>query len=352
MSYPLQKQIDDLGHEVDENRRDYDLRLRAVEGRGPKRMSHEERNVFDGYARWVSTGVKAASTDSGPAGGYAVQEIVRVLMERYARPYTPMRNVCRIGDPVPSLSGYRAVVDKLDPQAGWFVEGGPAVETVSPELGNLTPGVGTVYAMPGASKRAVESMTAPRAGDWLARAVAFAMGTAENIAFTTGTGVNRPSGVLAATLSTDVDGTRAFGQIQKVHSGSSGAFVADKLVELVCALDARYHENARWMLHPLSLQAIWKLTNASRMLVPVGGKLTLLGYPITLNGAMPSPAAGANAAIFGDFESGYEIVDTEAPMRILRDAVTNRDFMYFFCTKDVAGHVIDDRALKVQVLDT
>ena len=43
----------------------------------------------------------------------------------------------------------------------------------------------------------------------------------------------------------------------------------------------------------------------------------LLGYPVYEDANVPAPAAGANAALFGDFGAGYIIVDVGSS-RIMR----------------------------------
>ena len=57
-------------------------------------------------------------------------------------------------------------------------------------------------------------------------------GVSEGAAFISGSGTNRPKEILTYTLAATGDDTRAFGQIEKLHSGTSD-FDADDLIDLL-----------------------------------------------------------------------------------------------------------------------
>jgi HK97 family phage major capsid protein len=75
---------------------------------------------------------------------------------------------------------------------------------------------------------------------------------------------------------------------------------------------------------------------------------TLLGYPVIIDDDMPALAAGTESisAAFGDFYSGYQIVDRQG-LKILRDPYTSKPFVEFYATKRTGGAVTDFDAIKL-----
>ena len=64
---------------------------------------------------------------------------------------------------------------------------------------------------------------------------------------------------------------------------------------------------------------------------------------------MPAVAANSIAALYGDMEATYLVVD-RVGIRVLRDPYTNKPFVHFYTTKRVGGGVYNPepmRALKV-----
>ena len=293
----------------------------------------------------------AVSVGSDPAGGYAVPETLDLSIERYERDNAPMRGVCNVM--TLSNENYQKLVSLGTAGSGWVGETQARSETSTPTLAALSPYFGEIYAEPKSTQKALDDMAINVEG-WLAEEVGIEFAEQENDAFTRGNGVLKPKGILGYTLSTDVDGTRAFGSIQKVLSGSSGAFVADKLIDLVHALKRGYRTNAQWMMSNLSLAAVRKLKDGQGNYLwqpdfSAGGSGTLLGYSVTENDDMPDPAADANAAMFGDFRRAYTIYDLRG-VRVLRDDLTSKPYVKFYTTKRVGGMLTQDRAVKVLTL--
>lgn len=322
----------------------------------PKKAEHRKQfvNYLRGARGAEASLIQAAvSVGSDPAGGYAVPETLDLAIERYERDNAPMRGLCNLM--TLSNENYQKLVSQGGASSGWVGEQEARPETTTPTLAALSPYFGEIYAEPKSTQRALDDM-AINVEAWLAEEVGIEFAEQENDAFIRGNGVKKPKGILAYTLSTDVDGTRAFGSIQKVHSGSAGAFVADKLIDLVHSLKRGYRTGAQWMMSNLSLAAIRKLKDGQGNYLwqpdfSAGGSGTLLGYSIAENDDMPDPAADANAAIFGDFRRAYTIYDIRG-VRVLRDELTSRPYVKFYTTKRVGGMLVQDRALKVMTLST
>lgn len=291
-------------------------------------------------------------TDS--EGGYLVPSTLDSEIEKYERDNAPMRQVCR----VIALSNER--FEKLVKQdgtgmSGWVDELEARAETGTGTWNALTPYFGEIYANPGVSQKALDDAMLNLEAE-IAEDVGMEFAEQENDAFTTGNGVKKPKGILGYTLAATADGSRAFGQIEKVHSGSSGAFVADKVIDLCFKLKRGYRQNAMWMTSAPAVAELRKLKDGQNnyLFQPsyvAGTPQMLLGYPIMENDDVPVPAANANAMLFGDFRRAYYIVDVRG-VRMLRDPFTNKPKVMFYTTKRVGGFLVNDRAVKVYTLST
>jgi HK97 family phage major capsid protein len=292
----------------------------------------------------------AISVGSDPEGGYAIPETLDTEIEKYERDNTPMRSVCRVL--TLANENYSKLVSQPGASSGWVGEQDSRSETNTPTLAELKPYFGEVYANPRMTQKALDD--APALETWLAEEVGIEFGEQENDAFTRGDGNKKPKGFLGVTLSTSADGTRSVGQIQNLNSGSSGNFVADKIIDLVQLLKRGYRNGAVFMASSLGVGAIKKLKDGQNNYLwqpsfQAGQASTLLGYPIVENDDMPDPAAAANALAFGNFMRGYYIVDVQGT-RMLRDPYTNKPNVMFYTTKRVGGFVVNDRAIKVLTL--
>ena len=292
--------------------------------------------------------VKATSIGSDPDGGYAVPQDLDSTISQLERDDTPMRQVCRVL-PV-SNENYEKLFNLGGAASGWVGETTARTITDSPTLAKVAPVFGEIYANPASTQRSLDDVMFSVEA-WLATEVAREFAEQENVAFVSGNGTNKPSGILNATLSTDADGTRTFGEVQYRVSGTSAAFDGDDLIDIVYDLKAGYRRNGRWMLANDSLRLARKLkdTEGNYLWRPgliEGQPASLIGYSITENEDLPAVAGGANSILFGDFMRGYLIVDVRGT-RVLRDPFTNKPYVHFYSTKRVGGIVDDSQAIKV-----
>jgi HK97 family phage major capsid protein len=324
-------------------------------------LDEEHRKAFATYIqRGDARGLEAlqhkgVSTTSDAEGGYAVSSSIDTMIERYAVDENVMRQDCSVI--TVRNERFEKLVRTDSAASGWVDETEARTETTAPVLKALTPFFGEIYAAPASTQRALDDMDALSVESWLAEEIGIQFASEENSAFTVGTGVKKPKGILSYTLAATADSSRTFGSIEKVASGSSGNFVASKLIDLVYAMHPKYAQGAKWHMSTLALAAIMKLTGTQNdhfMWQPslaAGQPSTLLGYPIVVNQDVPVPAASANAAIFGNFKRGYQIVDlVNGGLRVIRDGLTNKPKVIFYATKRVGGHVVNDQAFKVMTL--
>lgn len=294
---------------------------------------------------------KALNTTTDADGGYAVpEELDRNILE-LLKDESPMRRVC--AQITVSTPDYKKLVNLGGAGSGWVGETAARPETGTPTLAQIAAIMGEIYANPQATQTSLDDAFF-NAEQWLNAEVAREFAEKEGAAFLNGDGTNKPKGILSYDLATTADATRAFGTLQKVHSGTAGDFVSDDLIKLVYNLKAGYRAGATWMLPMLTLFKIRTMKDDQgnylwRPGIEAGQPSSLLGYAITENEDMPAVAADSNAVLFGDFRRAYTIVD-RIGTRVLRDPFTNKPNVGFYTTKRVGGMLTDSQAVKALTL--
>lgn len=323
---------------------------------GSKSVS-EHKNAFMQFVRkgkddgLAELQQKALQTTVEADGGYAVpEELDRSIIE-LLRDESPMRSVCN--QITVSTPDYKRLVNLGGAGSGWVGETAARPATGTPTLAQISAFMGEIYANPQATQTSLDDMFFDAEG-WLSAEVAREFAEQEGLAFLTGDGVNKPKGLLAYTMSTDGDATRAFGTLQKVHSGTAGDFDADDLIKLVYTLRKGFRAGASWMMPNTTVFKIRTMKDSEgnylwRPGLEAGQPSLILGYSITENEDMPEVAADANAIAFGDFRRAYTIVD-RIGTRVLRDPYTNKPNVGFYTTKRVGGMLVDSQAVKVLTL--
>ena len=188
---------------------------------------------------------------------------------------------------------------------------------------------------------------------WLADRIAEKFARAENAAFVTGDGVDKPTGFLS--YPKVAANAWAWGSLGYVATGAAGAFnptdPADALVDLVYSLDARYRGNAVFVMNSKTAGAVRKIKDAdgkflwSESLSAEQAPL-LLGHPVLSVEDMPDIAPDAFAIAFGDLHAGYTIAEWP-DVRIMRDPYSTTPHVQFFATSRVGGDVTDFGAIRL-----
>ena len=294
---------------------------------------------------------KALSIGVDADGGYAVPELIDRNIVDLQRNISPMRRVCN--QITVGTSDYKQLVNLAGTASGWVGETASRPATGTPTLAQCAAYMGEIYANPQASQTSLDDMFF-NVEQWLAEQVAREFDEREGAAFTTGDGTNKPKGILAYTLAATSDATRAFGTIEKLHSGTAGDFSADNLIKLIYMLKAGYRTTAQWMMPTLTLFKVRTLKDTTNNYLwkpglEAGQNSTLAGYGIAENEDMPAVASAANAVMFGDFKRAYSIVDRFG-VRVLRDPFSNKPNVGFYTTKRVGGMLVDSQAVKVLTL--
>lgn len=317
----------------------------------------EHKKAFDAFVRkgneagLADLQKKAVQIAVDADGGYAVPEEMSREIYRLIDADSPMRAVC--GVRLVGTEDIKQLVDIGGLTTGWVAETTARPVTNSPQLAQVTPTFGEIYAMPAATQKAIDDVFFDVEA-WLVDSTASKFAKEENAAFTTGDGVNKPKGLLAATMATTGDDTRVFGTFQYLATGVAAGMPAtnpaDLLIDLITALKSRYYRNARFMMNRQTLATIrkWKDSQNNYLWQPglqSGEPNAILGFPYTYNDDMPGIGANALCVAFGDFREAYIILDRTG-IRLLRDPYTNKPYVNFYITKRVGNMILNSEAVK------
>ncbi len=134
---------------------------------------------------------------------------------------------------------------------------------------------------------------------YLAERLAERIGRAQNNHFTVGVGTTQPFGIVAQATAGNVGAT-----------GETLSLIYDDLVNLYHSIDPAYRQDAKWMFHDTTLQAIKKLKDSQghplwQPNVQAGAPDLLLGVPFIINQDMPVMAANAKSVLFGRLDKYF-----------------------------------------------
>ena len=295
-------------------------------------------------------------------GGSAVPEVIDRRIRENLVNESPMRqivNVITSGTP-----DYKTLVDVGGESSGWVGETDTRSATNTARLEEVAPTFGTVYAYPKVTEESLNDIFFDVAG-WISKMVLREFGYQEGVSLISGNGNKKPTGLLAGSFSTVDDGRlvspqRAFGTIQYVPTGSSGAFPAsttttgaasDCLITLQAKLRPAYKRNAKWIMNRGTRATVRKLIDkqANYLWQPgigAGQSDTLLGDPIVIMDDMAAIAANSYSIAYGDFREAYTLVDLVG-MRITLDEITTPGYVKYYVRKRLGGKLVLDEAVKV-----
>ena len=319
-------------------------------------VAPEIKAAFSHLVRRGEGGLDAKSLSSltNPDGGYLVPRDTSGRIINKAQDYSPMRRYASVqsisGDALEGLNDNGVI------STGWVGETASRTATATTQLGMWKVPAHEIYANPQATQRMLDDAEI-NVEAWISGKLAEAFGQAEASAFISGDGVGKPRGILSRTFATTTDASRAWGTVQKVASGASGAFVAtpnaaDCLISLMTALHPKYWAGAIFAMNRYTLGEVMKLKDDTGAYIwqpnfQLGAAGTILGQKVDASfDHLPSLGAASKSIVFGDFSNAYQIVDKKG-ITILRDPLTNKPYVGFYTTRRVGGDVINSEAYKV-----
>ncbi|WP_158876945.1 phage major capsid protein [Antarcticirhabdus aurantiaca] len=298
-------------------------------------------------------GSVSAAMDKGSDanGGYlAPVEWDRTITSKLKR-ISPIRANARVQSI--SVAGFKKLFSDRNVGSGWVGETASRPGTTTPAIGSLDFTPGELYANPAISQQLLDD-AALNLEEWLAAEVDTEFSRQEGIAFLSGNGTNKPYGILTYVTGAANAARHPWGAIAVKNSGNASAMTSDGFIDMMYDLPSEFAQNAKLFMNRLSVGQARKFKDAGGNYIwqpsyQAGEPQTLNGAPIVEVPDMPVVAAGNIAALYGDMEATYLVVD-RVGVTVLRDPFTNKPYVHFYTVKRVGGGVYNPepmRALQV-----
>lgn len=296
--------------------------------------------------------VQAAMTKgSDPDGGYlAPVEWDRTITGKL-KEVSPIRANARVIQI--TSAGFKKLFTDRAVGSGWVGETASRPATSTPQIGQLDFPLGEIYANPAISQQLLDD-AAIDLEQWLADEVETEFARQEGIAFLSGDGVNKPHGILTYVTGAANAARHPWGAIKTVNSGAAAALTSDGIISLIYDLPSEFRANAKLYTSRGAQAALRKLKDGQGNYLwqpsyAAGQPATLAGERIVDIPDMPAVAAGNVAALYGDMDATYLVVD-RVGIRVLRDPFTNKPFVHFYTTKRVGGGVYNPEPMRALVV--
>jgi HK97 family phage major capsid protein len=315
----------------------------------------EEKHFLDYLRSGVETPeLKAMSTSTNADGGYVVTDGMETGIRKRLRRSGSLRSLAN----VVSFAGgsYDVLLERGDAGYEWAGEKGSRGETDTPTINRVSIPLHELSALPKVTQRILDNADFD-IESWMTGYVADRFRRAEETAFISGDGVDKPKGILSYDVSTDTDDSRAANTLQYKATGASGTFngadPANIFITTFYELQSAYGANATWLMKNTTAAATAVLQDGDgayllgSMLNSDGSIVrTIQGRPVELADDMPAMGANSYSIAVGDFEAGYTIVDGKA-VTILRDPYSAKPYVLFYTTKRVGGGLVEADAIKL-----
>ena len=299
---------------------------------------------------------KAVNISTPADGGYAVPEEITREIAKLEQKLSPVRSLVRV-DRVGSNDN-KMLVSLRGATAGWVGESTSRTETATPTLRERQPTMGEIYAYPQTTEWALDDAFFD-VGAWLVEEVAEAFAIEEGEAVLTGSGTNRPTGMLntAPTVAADfASPLRVAAAYQFVASLSPSSpavaeITGDALIDLLYRLNSRYRVSSTWIMNSTTAAAVRKLKDGNGAYLwaqglSAGQPDRLLGYPVSIWEQMSDIGTNAFPIAFGDWRKAYRLAD-RTEIRITVDSnITTPGRVKFYTRRRTGGCVLNNDAAK------
>lgn len=319
-------------------------------------LSKTERTVMF-FREIVSPGktdysIRALSEGTDSAGGFLVPEDFRAQVIVALEKMNAMRSLCFVIPMKRDTMTVPTVTSK--PTATWTGERVKHTESDT-AFGNIMLVANKLSLFSRISEELLED-AAIEVEALLVRLFGESIRNAENAAFTMGTGINRPVGLV-----THLDGS-AF---EIAPAGGAGTLGVTDPIRQFYALPSQYRQNAVWVMHNLVISKLRQLRDDSgagagtgRFMWTDGFGSTppmLMGKPVYENNDLPTTRGAGNRSvvIFGDLKNYYIGDRRSMSVRASQDASdgTNSAFLqdetWLKVTERVDGQVALDEAFTI-----
>jgi HK97 family phage major capsid protein len=360
----LQKTVDERLSEDGKDLKALQDRLAALETKanrpgGSVNKNEQAEIERKALASLLRTGldaeIKAASSDTDPAGGYFVLPTTDLTIRTLMTDLSPMRGLASVVSI--STDRYERFYSRSERGAQWVSEKDQRPQdTERPNLIKHSYGVSELYAAPAATRHLLDDAAVDIAS-WLINDATHDFAETEGEAFLRGDGIDgKPRGMMTYPTLATKDFTREWGNYQHVPAGHasapSDANLTTALIKLVAALRKPYKPGAKFLMNSNTAVRLRTIVDGQGRFLwaPTGNLIEgvehpLLGYQVEIDEGMDDIGADKFPIAFGDFAEGYVIVDRQG-IRINRDELTQKGRVIFDVYKRVGGGAGDFNAIK------
>ncbi len=325
------------------------LQIAASQMNGGTAGGLKDKEYSAAFHSHFKRGDLQASLNKGAAseGGYlAPVEWDRSITAKLVE-VSPLRAIC--ATQTISTNGFSKLFAIAGTTSGWVGEAAARPATGTGTFGSLAYNTGEIYANPTATQQMLDDAEVNLEA-WLANEVETEFAYQEGIAFLTGNGTNKPTGLLTYIAGADNAAVHPYGAIAVVNSGAASTLTSDGVIDLTSSLPTQLAGAARLIANRNTITAIRKLKDGQGNYLwqpsfVAGAPATVNGYGVSEVAGMPDVAAGSKPIMFGDFKRGYLVVDRMG-VRVLRDPFSAKPYVSFYTTKRVGGGLLDPSYLR------
>ncbi|MFG1374682.1 phage major capsid protein [Xanthobacter oligotrophicus] len=317
-----------------------EAKLNRPAGGEKKDEPSTERKAFGTYLRLGNAApadeLKTLTVSSDPQGGYLAPtelstEFIRNLVE-----FSPVRTLASVRATASPSVTYPKRTGITN--AKWKGEA-QSSEASEPGFGQLEIPIREVNTYVDVSNQLLAD-SAGQAEAEVQLALAEDFGQKEGLAFVSGNGVLEPTGLLT-------DPGLGF-----TANGHATNLSSDALITLMYALPAAYRQRGTWLMAGTTLAAIRKMKDGQgnylwQPAYSADTPETILGRPVVEAVDMPAVAADTFPVLFGDFATGYRIVDRLALSILVNPYIRATDGVTrIHATRRVGAGVVQPGALR------
>jgi len=296
---------------------------------------------------------KDVTIGSSIGGGFALPKVIGAEIDKLILNQSDI--VANVKNVQVGTSDYQELVSIHGGTSGWIGETGTRSATGTPNLRNIKPTWGELYAYPQISEWSAQDIFFD-VENWLTNDIADGMSVALSTAVHAGTGSDQPTGMTnGAPVDTDdyASPLRAAAVFEFIATTSSPAttLIMEDVIDLVYGLRAGYRQGSKFAMNSATQGAVRKLKTTDGVFhwepsTQVGQPDMLMGYPVfTWEDLADVGALNALPIAFGNWNRAY-LLAYRTEMMINMDQVTNPGYIRFYVRRRWGGMPKNNDAVK------
>ncbi len=296
-----------------------------------------------------------------PSGGYAVYPALSEGIGTLIRNNSALRALVDFIS-IESGDSYEEIISITAAGTAWVGELSARPKTATPQLVKITTTLHELYASPTLSQRLADD-AGTNMVDFLVNEVGISFSESEELVLFTGNGINKPLGLdsIPTEAIADSAGSRPWGSIEYVASGTSGAFNSatgfDAVKKLFYRLNSGYRKNSSWLCNSETALLLSSLKNGagdyiwSEGNVTAGTPASLLGRPVVISEVCPNIAADAKALWIADWNAAFRGIERK-DNKVLQDPYTDKPNLLIYVYRRFGLQLRNSNAIKCMEFST